>query len=126
MLNGIQNFLNIINENWTTIIVCFSLVLALYKKAKSFLSKSDEEKIAIAKAQIAESMLKWTCDAEIDYENWTKAGSIKRAQVIQKIFADYPILSKVYNQEELIKWIDDTIDESLKSLREIVAENKPY
>ena len=67
--------------------------------------------------------MKLISDAEIDYESWNKAGSIKRAQVIQKIFADYPILAKVTDQEKLVEWIDETIDTSLKELRKIVADN---
>lgn len=124
MLNGIQNFLQFINDNWTTIIVCISLAFAIYKKVKDYLSKSDDEKIEIAKVHIQQAMLKLITDAEVDYESWNQAGSIKRSQVIQKIFADYPILSKVADQDALIQWIDDTINESLKTLRKIVAENQ--
>ena len=124
MLNGLQNFLQLINNNWTTIIVCISLVLAIYKKAKDYISKSDDEKIAIAKTQIQQAMLKLITDAEVDYESWNQAGSIKRSQVIQKIFANYPVLSKIADQKALIQWIDDTINEALKTLRKIVAENQ--
>lgn len=123
ILNGLKNFLQLINDNWTVIIVIAGLVLAITKKAKDFLSKSDEEKIQIAKEQISASMLKWISDAEVDYNEWVKAGSIKRSQVIAKIFNDYPILSQVTDQETLIKWIDDTINEALKELRKIVEEN---
>lgn len=123
MLKGIQNFLQFINNNWTTIIIIISLLIALYQKIKSFISKSNEEKIEQAKKQIKEICLKLVTDAEIDYENWNQAGSIKRAQVIQKIFTDYPILAKVTDQESLIKWIDDTINNALKELRKIVTEN---
>lgn len=123
MLKGIQNFLQFINNNWTTIIIIISLLIALYQKIKSFISKSNEEKIEQAKKQIKEICLKLVTDAEIDYENWNQAGSIKRAQVIQKIFIDYPILAKVTDQESLIKWIDDTINNALKELRKIVTEN---
>ena len=123
MLKGIQNFLQFINNNWTAIIIVISLLIALYQKIKSFISKSNEEKIEQAKKQIKEICLKLVTDAEIDYENWNQAGSIKRAQVIQKIFIDYPILAKVTDQESLIKWIDDTINNALKELRKIVAEN---
>lgn len=123
MLKGIQNFLEFINNNWTTIIIVISLLIALYQKIKSFISKSNEEKIEQAKKQIKEICLKLVTDAEIDYENWNQAGSIKRAQVIQKIFTDYPILAKVTDQESLIKWIDDTINNALKELRKIVTEN---
>lgn len=124
MLNGIQNFLSIINNNWTTIIVIIGLVIAIVKKAKDYFSKSDEEKIAIAKAQISETMLKLITDAEVDYEDWNKAGSIKRSQVIKEIFNEYPILSKVTNQDEIITYIDYMIDSSLRELRKTINENK--
>lgn len=124
ILTGIQNFLEIINNNWTTIMVIIGLIIAISKKAKNYFSKSDEEKIAIAKKQIQETMLRMITEAEISYEEWNKAGSIKRSQVIEEIFTNYPVLSKVVNQEELIEWIDSEINNSLKTLREIVKENK--
>lgn len=120
-MNGIQNFLSLINDNWTSIMVIIGLMLAIYKKAKDYFSKSNDEKIAIAKAQIKERMLKMITDAEINFEEWKQAGSIKRSQVIGEIFEKYPILSKSINQEELINWIDEEIDNSLKTLREVVA-----
>lgn len=124
ILDGIKNFLQLINNNWTTILVIIGLIIAITKKIKSYLSKSDEEKIEIAKQQVKEIILKLTSDAEVDYDEWKKAGSIKRSQVIKDIFIEYPILSKAVNQEELIKWIDETIDDALVTLREIVKENK--
>lgn len=123
MLKGIQNFLTIINDNWTTIVVIVGLAIALYKKVRDYLAKSDDEKVEIAKAQIKEVILKAVADAEVDYEEWNKAGSIKRSQVIEQIYADYPILAKVTDQTSLTEWIDATIDTALDTLREIVAEN---
>lgn len=119
ILTGIQNVLEFINENWTAIIIILGLATAVIKKAIDFFSKSDDEKIAIAKKQINEVMLKLITDAETDYLAWVDAGAIKRSQVIEQIFTMYPILSKVTNQEELIVWIDEVIDESLKVMREI-------
>lgn len=124
ILNGVQNFLALVNDNWTTIMVMIGLAIAVGRKVKNYFNKSDDEKIEIAKAQIKETILKMVTEAEVDYEEWNKAGSIKRAQVINQIYGDYPILSKVIDQQALIAWIDGTIDESLKTLREIVAENK--
>lgn len=124
VLNGIQNFLQLINDNWTVIMVIIGLGIAVGKKAKNYFAKSDEEKIAIAKAQIRETILKMITEAEVDYEDWNKAGSIKRSQVIEEIFEKYPILSKVVDQEDLIKWIDTEIDNSLETLRDIVSKNK--
>ena len=124
VLNGIKNFLQFINDNWTIIIVIIGLMIAVYKKIKNYVSKSNEEKIEIAKKQIQETMLKLVTDAEIDYNEFIKAGAVKRAQVIDEIFAMYPILEKVTNQEELISWIDKIIDESLKTMRDIFEENE--
>lgn len=124
MLNGITKFLQFVNDNWTVIIIIISLGIALYQKIKTFISKSDEQKIEVAKQQIKEIILKLISDAEYDYEEYVKAGSIKRAQVIQEIFENYPILSKVTDQTELVKWIDDAIDNALNTLREIVEVNE--
>lgn len=124
ILTGIRNFLEYINSHWTEIIVIIGLLTALYKKIKDYTSKSDEEKIAIAKKQINETMLRLITDAEIDYYEWVKAGAIKRAQVIEEIFAMYPILSKATNQEELIAWIDDVIKKALETMRDIFEQNE--
>lgn len=120
MLNGIKNFLEFVDANWTTLVVIISLLIGLYQKISAYLKKSNEEKVAIAKQQIREIMLKMISDAEYDYEDWNKSGAIKRSQVIKKIYEMYPILSKVVNQEELIEWIDGEIDASLGTLNDIV------
>ena len=124
ILNGIKNFLELVNENWTTILVIIGLSLAIVKKAKNYFSKSDDEKIEIAKSQIKETILKMVTEAEMDYEEWDKAGSIKRAQVIDQVYANYPVLSKVIGQEELVKFIDAQIDAALGTLREIIEQNE--
>lgn len=124
ILTGIQNLLLFINEHWTEIIVIIGLGLVLYKRIKNYLSKTNEEKIEIAKKQIQETVLRLVTDAEMDYKEWVKAGAVKRAQVVEEIFLMYPILAKVTNQTELVAWIDDIIDEALETMREIFAENK--
>lgn len=123
ILTGIQNLLLFINEHWTEIIVIIGLGLVLYKRIKNYLSKTNEEKIEIAKKQIQETVLRLVTDAEMDYKEWVKAGALKRAQVVEEIFLMYPILAKVTNQTELVAWIDDIIDEALETMREIFAKN---
>lgn len=124
MLTGIQNFLQFINDNWTAIIIIISLIIAIVQKARSYFNKSNAEKIEIAKKQISQVVLKLITDAEVDYNDLVSAGSIKRSQVIQKIFNDYPILTKATDQKVIIEWIDDMINNSLKELRKIVEINK--
>ena len=123
MLTGIQNFLQFINDNWTAILIILALGFSIALKIKNLFTKGKNGQIEIAKAQIKQIILKLITDAEIDYNDWAKSGSIKRAQVIQQIYTDYPILAKVTDQETLIAWIDAEINNSLKELRKIVAEN---
>lgn len=121
---GLENFLRLINDNWTTIIVIIGLVVGLYKKIRSFMSKSDAEKIQIAKQQIADMMMSLISSAETDYAYWSKAGSIKRSAVLTEIYSRYPILERVADQEELANWIDHEIDIALMSLQNILDVNE--
>ena len=124
ILNGIKNFLSFINDNWTTILVIVGLALALWKKIESYSKLSTDKKIETAKKQISENILKLITQAEKDYAEWEKAGSIKRSEVISEIYKEYPILAKVVNQEELVQWIDEQIDNALPTLRDIIKENE--
>lgn len=119
ILTGLQNFLIFINDNWTAILVCIGLIIGLIQKIKSYVNLSIEEKIEIAKKQISERILKLISDAEENYQAWVSAGEIKRSEVIAKIYDDYPVLSKVVDQDALVKWIDEQIDNALPTLREL-------
>ncbi len=122
MLNGIRNFLELVDQNWMNIVIVLGLLIGLCQKIKAYIGKSNEEKVEIAKHQIHEVMLKMISDAECDYDEWDKAGEIKRSQVIKKIYEMYPILSKVVNQDELTSWIDAEIDSALPTLNTIIDE----
>lgn len=122
-MEGLQKFLQLLNDNWTSILVCIGLVIGIVKKTQDYMSKSQDEKIEIAKKQIQTTILKMISDAEVDWQEWSKAGSIKRAKVIKQIYGEYPILSKVVDQKALTEWIDEQIDSALDTLREIVKTN---
>lgn len=124
ILDGITKFLTFVNENWVYITTIIGLAITVGNKVRDYLNKSNEEKIEIAKAQINEVMLMLVTEAECDYLEWQQSGQIKRSQVIDQVFAMYPILSKVTNQEEIIAYIDEAIDEALKTMRKIFEENK--
>lgn len=123
-MEGLQKFLQILNDNWTSILVCAGLIVGIIKKTLDYMSKSQEEKIELAKKQIQTTILKMISDAEVDWQEWSKAGSIKRSQVIKQIYEEYPILTKVVDQDALIKYIDEQIDGALDTLREIVKTNE--
>lgn len=123
-MEGLQKFLQLLNDNWTSILVCIGLVIGIVKKTQNYMSKSQDEKIEIAKKQMQTTILKMISDAEVDWQEWSKAGSIKRAQVIKQIYEEYPVLSKVVDHKALIEWIDEQIDSALNTLREIVKTNE--
>lgn len=123
-MNGLQHFLQLLHENWTTILVCAGLIVGIIQKTRSYFSKSNNEKISLAKEQLSRTILKMISDAEIDWKEWSSAGSIKRSQVIKQIYEEYPILSKVLEQDELVKWIDEQIDSALDTLRDVIKKNQ--
>lgn len=124
LLTSIQNALMFVNDHWTQIIICIGLIITIYKKAKAYWAKSTEEKVAIAMKQIKTRVLELCTQAELDYDEWVKAGEIKRAQVIGEIFDMYPILNRVTDQETLIAELDDYIKKALVTMREVFSENK--
>lgn len=124
MIDGLKNFLQLINDNWTTILIIIGLIIGIYQKVKALLKESDEAKIEFAKKQISNVVLKMITDAETEYQQFAKAGEIKRSQVIKQIFDNYPILEKVVDQDALINLIDYEIDNALKTLREVIKETK--
>lgn len=124
-MSGLKNFLNAIYENWTAIMVAVGTIVVMVNRMKRLFSKDEKERLDLAKREIKETILHMVTKAEIDYKQWAKSGSIKRAQVIRTLFEDYPILSTFIEKEDIIKWIDETIDESLKTLRKIVGNSTP-
>lgn len=123
-MKSLQNFLMFLNDNLISILVSIGIVIGLVRKVLAFLNTSNEEKIELAKKQIQTAILKMISDAEVDWQEWSKAGSIKRSQVIKQIYDEYPILTKVVDQDALIKYIDEQIDGALDTLREIVKTNE--
>lgn len=126
IMDGFMNFLMFVNNHWTEIIVIIGLLLAVGKKVAAYLNMSDDEKIAIAKKQLGETMLKLVTQAEKDYNAWVQAGAVKRSEVIDAIFQKYPILNRVTDQETLIAEIDKMIDTALVEMREIFSKNQEH
>lgn len=121
-MQSIVNLLQFLNNNWSMIIIIIGLGLTLYKKIKSYLKLSTQQKIDVAWQQIEEIIMKLVSDAELDWKDFSKAGQIKRSAVIEKIYKDYPILNKIMDQDEVLKKIDELIDEALKEVVSVTAD----
>lgn len=127
-MEGLKNLLIFLNENWATIVCIAGLTIALYMKImkaiKDWKAMTDDEKkaelerqIEKAKEAIAQYILSYVSQAEIDWAYEGKFGEIKRAEVIGKVFEAYPVLTMVTDQEELIGYIDALIEKALETVR---------
>lgn len=123
-MEGIKNFLEFINENWTSIITIVGLCFMIYKKVKSYLSLSENEKVNIALEQIRKSMLELVSLAEKEYGK--ESGIFKRSKVLAKIYEKYPILKNVVSQDELEKKLDEIIDENLEILNKKLSDSREF
>lgn len=123
ILNAIVQFLEFANNYWTVVIIIIGLSYALYEKVKKYAETSKEEKIEMARKALKENLLKYMADAEIEWSSFEKSGEIKRAQVISKIYQDYPILKEYVDQDELIKFIDDQIDNMKSEIDKVITSS---
>lgn len=123
-MTGLINLLKMIYENWTLIVVAVALIVKGVFWVRDFRNRSKEEQVEIVKQQIRNSILSMVTEAEKNYEDWNKAGTIKRSEVIERIYKQYPILALVVKQDELTAWIDGEIDTALGTLEQIVARQE--
>ncbi len=133
-MKSINNLLMWINENWASLVTIIILLLAVLTKIRNFYldwkNKTEQEKkeeiekaIKNAKIAIAENILSYVSEAEINWSAWIKMGDIKRSEVIKQLYVDYPILLQVVDQDELIKFIDDAINKALETVREKIRND---
>ena len=121
-MKGLIQLLTFLNNNWTFIIIIIGLLLILYKKIKSYLKLSTDEKINAALVAIKNTIIGKMVNSQIDWHGIKDAGSIKRAEVISKIYDEYPILKTYVNQEELLEKIDKIIDDALKEVKDLAEK----
>ena len=121
-MKGLIQLLTFLNNNWTFIVIIIGLLLILYKKIKSYLKLSTDEKINAALVAIKNTIIGKMVSSQIDWHGIKDAGSIKRAEVISKIYDEYPILKTYVNQEELLEKIDKIIDDALKEVKDLAEK----
>ena len=133
-MDGLKHFLELLNNNWPTIIAIIGLLYAIYLKAKKtwedWQAMTEEQKkeelqkqIDIAMKLLGEVILSLVSQAEVAwYSEDGKLGQIKRSQVISDVFEMFPVLSYVTDQEELLAMIDRLIDEALIIVREKIRD----
>ena len=115
-----------VKSNWASATVVIGVVVALYFKIKQEIDKykkmSEEAKqeeiqkqIEKVRSILADQVLALVAAAEIAWsDEGAKLGPVKRSEVIRKIYVQYPVLTYVVDQEELLSYIDKLIDKALE------------
>ena len=119
-MSGIMNTIRFIYEQWSNITIIFSLILLGVKYIMKFKALSKEKWKEAVLIIVKEELLKMMSDAERDWTDYKKSGKIKKSQVINTIYEQFPILKEYIDQESLIKRISDMIDESIENMDEII------
>lgn len=120
MVEGLQNTLKIFTDNWSNILIIFSILLIAVRKVKEYIKMSKEEQVEAALKIIKEELLKLMSDAEIEWEEFKKSGEIKKSQVITEIYSRFPFLKEYIDQEELIRRISLMIEEEKSKMDKII------
>lgn len=118
-LNMGAEILEFIHENWFLIVIAVALIAYMIDELARY---NNEEKVNLAKRLIAVSIDAIVSEAEWKFEDYEKAGYLKRSYVIQTIYEKYPELNKVAEQEELIDWITNLIEDSVAKLKSNISE----
>ena len=121
-MQGIDNLIKFLAENWTFIVIIISIIIKAIISVSDFMKKSKEERKAAAWAELSRIALSLVSDAETEWGS--KTGAIKKSEVIKKIYDKLPALSEIANEEETSEQIDKIIDDALEQMREILKNKE--
>lgn len=123
-MNAINNLIQFLNDNWTLLTAIAAGVFGICVKVKRWLKKSKVERQKAAIEAVRLSMLDLVTNAEKEFG--TGAGVIKRSQVLNKIFEQYPVLAEALNIEDTTSMLDEMIEDALDDLREMLENNTEF
>lgn len=121
-MQGIDNLIKFLAENWTFIVIIISIIVKAIISVSDFMKKSKEERKAAAWSELSRIALSLVSDAETEWGS--KTGEIKKSEVIKKIYDKLPALSEIANEAETSEQIDKIIDDALAQMREILKNKE--
>ena len=119
-MNGIINTLQMIQHNWSNIVICIVILFTIINRTVAFFKLSKEERVEAALKIIRKELLKFMSDAEVEWSEFEKAGNLKKSQVINNIYSQFPFLKEYINQDELLSKISDMIEDTMSEMNKII------
>ena len=123
-MNGINNFANLIQGQWTNIVVVIAIVAGLVRSIINYYTMNEEQRVQAALKVISEELMKMMVQAEIQWKDYKKSGELKRSQVIKDIYNQFPFLSRYMDQEKLVQTIYEMIDKQMDNMNELMKKNE--
>ena len=123
LMTGFNNFIHLIQSQWTNIVVVIAIIATVVKTALSYSSMTEEQRVQSALKVVKEELMRLMCQAEIQWKDYKKSGDLKRSQVIKDIYNQFPFLSKYMDQDKLVKTIYEMIDKQMDNMDNLL--NKP-
>ena len=114
----IYKTLTLVTEYVPVVITILLFILCGAKIGLAYFDRLKEANINQILEVVRASVLKLMTDAEIDFSSYKKAGEIKKSQVINNIYKQFPILTKYKDQETLQAEISDIIENEMCKIRE--------
>ena len=123
LMTGFNNFIHLIQSQWTNIVVVIAIIATVVKTALSYSNMTEEQRVQSALKVVKEELMRLMCQAEIQWKDYKKSGDLKRSQVIKDIYNQFPFLSKYMDQDKLVKTIYEMIDKQMDNMDNLL--NKP-
>ena len=108
-----------LRDNWALIVISLVIIVDILQLVKKHLKKEQQEEIDNIIKKISTVIDRYVFVAEISRKGFKNAGTLKRSEVIEKLYNKYPELEDVANQEEVIEKIDNLIDKAVKNIDKI-------
>ena len=117
-MTGTKLVFHFLLDNWLDILIGLLIISIIIEDIRAIIKRMDTKKIVKTLEKISGSIASYVNDAEMKWakKHIVKAGAVKRAEVISKIYEKYPELSDYVNQELIINSIDELIDNALKGI----------
>lgn len=117
-MTGTKLVFHFLLDNWLDILIGLLIISIIIEDIRAIIKRMDTKKIVKTLEKISGSIASYVYDAEMKWakKHIVKAGAVKRAEVISKIYEKYPELSEYVNQELIINSIDEFIDDALKRI----------
>ena len=119
-----MSFVKFMVENWSSVVVVICVFILIYFKVKSFLKLSKEDQKKAILSVVKKYILNLMADAELNWEDYKKAGKAKSAEVIDNIYKQFPELVTLADQEAVLATIQSFIEANMEELRKIMESKK--